>query len=102
LKKFDFNNDCDNLDKTLYPDDTEGSGPLKCRASFFRIKVLMPAPPEFPEGSRYDSIRVKCWSASFSGPPDWFSSILFSCFKYNPQGYCFPSVESLGMSFWFE
>jgi len=60
LKKFDFNNDCDNLDKTLYPDDTEGSGPLKCRASFFRIKVLMPAPPGSSgrESIRLDSSKV--------------------------------------------
>jgi len=75
LKKFDFNFDCDRIYEILYPDDTEGSGPLKCRASCFSIKVLMPALRKVSEGSRYDSIRVKCRSCSFGDPPDWFTSI---------------------------
>ena len=60
LKKLDFNIDCDNLYKTLYPDDTEGSGPLKCRASLIRIKVLMPAHSEISgrESIRLDSSKV--------------------------------------------
>ena len=60
LKKFDFNIDCDNLYKILYPDDTEGSGPLKCRASLIRIKVLMPAHSEIygRESIRLDSSKA--------------------------------------------
>ncbi|SUZ48381.1 uncharacterized protein METZ01_LOCUS1235 [marine metagenome] len=77
------------MDRTLYQDDTEGSGPLKCRASFFSIKVLMPAHLDISGWSRCDSIRVKCWNASIFGPlflifvyPVFFTSVVLANLLY--------------------
>ena len=58
--------------KTLYPDDTEGFGPLKCRASFNQHQGANANPSgKFRRGvdtNRFDSIKVPVLIAF--DPPD--------------------------------